>query len=143
MKLSRTAISSHQTAADVVPPSQDATDVLSDIGIRIEIETDGPIARGSVSGDIDILTAPSLALALSQLANAKSPVVLDMTDVGFVGTSALSILADFAATCRHDHTSWCLAGNRSILHILEATKIDTEISTCTSVDEASIRVRSH
>lgn len=145
MKLSRPAISNDHTSADVAPPRQDAdpTDVVSDTGIRIEIETDGRVARGSVSGDIDILTAPSLALALSQLANSNSPFVLDLTNVGFVGTSALSILADFAETSRHGHIAWCLAGNRSVLHLLEATKIDTEISTCSSVDEASIRDRSH
>ncbi|MFD4368506.1 STAS domain-containing protein [Rhodococcus sp. NPDC058521] len=142
MELSRTANSiDESTEASDGRHSTGDTEIPCDPGIQIVIDTYSPVAVGRVLGDVDILTSPSLALALAELAKSDTPFVLDMTNVGFIGTSALSVISDFATSARYEDISWTLAASRSLRHLLAATGIDTKMSVCRSVEEASRRVR--
>lgn len=142
MKLSRTSISINETSeASYAGHPTGNTEIPCDPGIQIVVDTYSPVAVGRVLGDVDILTSPSLALALAELAKSDTPFVLDMTYVGFVGTSALSVLSDFATTARYEGITWTLAAGRSLRHLLAATGIDAKMSICRSVEEASRRAR--
>ncbi|PBC40167.1 STAS domain-containing protein [Rhodococcus sp. ACS1] len=97
---------------------------------------------GRISGDIDVLAAPSFALALAHLTDGGSfsRVVVDMTAVDFVGTSGLSILSEFAESARRQHITWALAGNRAVLRPIEAIGLSATIPTCSTVHDAFDRV---
>lgn len=81
-----------------------------DRGLRmvVEVAEDVDATVGRITGDIDVLAAPSFALALAQLTHGSSSsrVVVDMTTVDFVGTSGLSVLSQFAETARQQHITW-------------------------------------
>lgn len=81
-----------------------------------------------VVGDIDMLTAPYLATTLAQIsARILAPplVILDLTDVGFMGSSGLPVLAghlrDSAIPMRIVITS------DIVLRILELTGFDSRL----------------
>ncbi|OUS95319.1 STAS domain-containing protein [Rhodococcus sp. NCIMB 12038] len=97
---------------------------------------------GRISGDIDVLAAPSFALALAHLTDggAFSRVIVDMTAVDFVGTSGLSILSEFAESARRQHITWALAGNRAVLRPIEAIGLSATIPTFSTVHDAFDRV---
>jgi len=69
-----------------------------DDGFAISSQRMGTIMRITVSGELDIATAPQLREHTSrQLAEPTELVVLDLTDVSFIDTSGLYVLVDAAA----------------------------------------------
>ncbi|WP_237724183.1 STAS domain-containing protein [Rhodococcus sp. DK180] len=106
-------------------------------GVRMAVEFAPDATVGRVSGDIDVLAAPSFALALAHLTDGTpSRIIVDMTAVDFVGTSGLSILSEFAESARRQHITWALAGNRAVLRPVEAIGLDAMIPTCRTVRDA-------
>ncbi|MFC9764109.1 STAS domain-containing protein [Rhodococcus jostii] len=105
--------------------------------MAVEFAPDADATVGRISGDIDVLAAPSFALALAHLADGTpSRIIVDMTAVDFVGTSGLSILSEFAESARRQHITWALAGNRAVLRPVEAIGLDAMIPTCRTVRDA-------
>ena len=142
MKLSR--MSFHRTPPTASPAAHCTRDALHDRSLRMTVEF-APFADatvGRISGDIDVLAAPSFALALAHLTDggAFSRVIVDMTAVDFVGTSGLSILSEFAESARRQHITWALAGNRAVLRPIEAIGLSATIPTCSTVHDAFDRV---
>lgn len=138
------------TSFRVTPPTARATGhrtremLTSDrgLGIAVEFAPDADATVGRISGDIDVLAAPSFALALAHLADggSSSRIIVDMTAVDFVGTSGLSILSEFAESAKRQHITWALAGNRAVLRPIEAIGLDAMIPTCRTVRDAFERV---
>ncbi|MFC9359647.1 STAS domain-containing protein [Rhodococcus sp. NPDC057014] len=143
MKTSRSSF--HATPPSASPATRCAQDVPThDRGLRMTVEF-APYANatvGRISGDIDVLAAPSFALALAHLIDGGSfsRVVVDMTAVDFVGTSGLSILSEFAESARRQHITWALAGNRAVLRPIEAIGLSATIPTCSTVHDAFDKV---
>ena len=142
MKLSR--MSFRRTPPTASPAAHCTRDALDDRSLRITVEF-APFADatvGRISGDIDVLAAPSFALALAHLTDggSLSRVIVDMTAVDFVGTSGLSILSEFAESARRQHITWALAGNRAVLRPIEAIGLSATIPTCSTVHDAFDRV---
>lgn len=142
MKLLRRSF--HRAPPTVSPAAHCTRDTLHDRGLRMTVEF-APFADatvGRISGDIDVLAAPSFALALAHLTDggSLSRVIVDMTAVDFVGTSGLSILSEFAESARRQHITWALAGNRAVLRPIEAIGLSATIPTCSTVHDAFDRV---
>lgn len=143
MKASRTSF--HHTPPTASPATHCTRDTLAhDHGLRMTVEFApyADAAVGRISGDIDVIAAPSFALALAHLTEGGSfsRVVVDMTAVDFVGTSGLSILSEFAESARRQHITWALAGNRAVLRPLEAIGLSATIPACSTVHDALDRV---
>ncbi|MCQ4122512.1 STAS domain-containing protein [Rhodococcus tibetensis] len=130
--------SSRSISAVAAPHCDQAPGLTLDheIGVAVEATAPGDATISRISGDLDVLAAPSFALALADLAQDGAALVIDMTGVDFVGTSALSVLSTFAESARQRHMTWALAGNRAVLRPIQATGLHTMIPTCDSVREA-------
>ena len=71
---------------------------MLDDGFAISSQYMGTTVRITVSGELDIGTAPHLREHTSrQLAEPTELVVLDLTDVSFIDSSGLHVLLDTAA----------------------------------------------
>ncbi|BAH48474.1 STAS domain-containing protein [Rhodococcus opacus] len=110
--------------------------------MTVEFAAEADATVGRISGEIDVLAAPSFALALARLTDGVSSarVIVDMTAVDFVGTSGLSILSEFAESARRQHITWALAGNRAVLRPIEAIGLSATIPTCSTLHDAVDRV---
>jgi anti-anti-sigma factor len=61
--------------------------------LRVERESNGEVELLTVSGEIDIASAPRLITGLNEaLGECSSPVVVDLTGVGFMDSTGLALL---------------------------------------------------
>jgi anti-sigma B factor antagonist len=61
-------------------------------GLVLSSEQRGDSVIVTVSGDLDIMTSPALDDCLSQVRAARSQVILDLSAVDFMDTSALAVI---------------------------------------------------
>lgn len=107
-----------------VDPGSTAGDV-DEIGevVRFDVVGHGDDARVMhVVGEIDTLTAPILRSRLDEQLETVPLLVLDLTDVTFLGSAGLAVLVaakDLAE--RHQHTFRLVPGSRIVTRALEAT----------------------
>ena len=87
-------------------------------------------------GDVDITESPVLSLSLDRLVICDEPVVLDMTGVHFLGTSALSLLTEFAQARLGMNRGVAVAASRSIRRPLEVCGVHCWFTVTDTVDEA-------
>jgi len=106
--------------------------------IEIGTTTRGPATVLTVHGDIDISTAPRLLEALAALdGQARETLVLDLTGVSFLDSSALGALVGA-------HKEVTAAGGRltvvcsdpKVLRIFSITRLTEVIDVVGSVDDA-------
>jgi anti-sigma B factor antagonist len=106
-------------------PADHGTDESDDIGevIRFDVVSHGPDARVvHVVGEIDTLTAPVLRTRLDEQVAAVPLLVLDLTDVTFLGSAGLAVLvAAKDEADRRRHTLRLVPGSRIVTRALEAT----------------------
>ena len=81
--------------------------------LNVERTSDGEVEVVAVSGEIDIASAPRLITGLNDaVGNCELPVVVDLTDVGFMDSTGLALLLNahrrlarrdqgFAVVCAH------------------------------------------
>lgn len=75
----------------------------------------------TVSGEIDICTAPALQAALSQV-DDSAPVVVDLSDVTFMSAGGLGCLLDAQA----DGARLLLVCNNRVRHVLDCADVTDE-----------------
>ena len=107
-----------------------------DLGL-IEREQDGWTVL-TVSGEIDIATAPSLRERLhALLANDHHRLVIDLDDVGFLDSTALGVLVGVLKRARMENGEVRIAcAQPRVLKVFEITRLDTAFDLFDSVDEA-------
>jgi anti-sigma B factor antagonist len=107
------------------PPTDDDLDDLDEVGevVRFDVVGYGDRARVlHVVGEIDTLTAPLLRAQLDGQIPQVPLLVLDLTEVTFLGSAGLAVLVaakDDAET--HDHRLRIVPGSRIVVRALEAT----------------------
>ena len=91
-----------------------------------------------VSGDLDLLTAPSLDAEITRLlSDSPGPLVLDLSEVPFFGSSALAVLIRAAEAAGSKGVRLLLvAPNRAVLRPLEVTQTVELFSIHDSVESA-------
>jgi anti-sigma B factor antagonist len=107
------------------PADHGATDDTEEIGevVRFDVVSHGADARVvHVVGEIDTLTAPVLRTRLDEQVAAVPLLVLDLTDVTFLGSAGLAVLvAAKDEADRRRHTLRIVPGSRIVTRALEAT----------------------
>jgi anti-sigma B factor antagonist len=108
-----------------LPADNGGIDDAEEIGevIRFDVVSHGEDARVMhVVGEIDTLTAPVLRSRLDEQVAAVPLLVLDLSDVTFLGSAGLAVLvaARDDADRRH-HTLRLVPGSRIVTRALEAT----------------------
>lgn len=107
-----------------------------DLGL-VEREQDGWTVL-TVSGEIDIATAPSLRERLhGLLADGKQQLIVDLDDVGFLDSTALGVLVGVLKRARMESGEVRIAcAQPRVLKVFEITRLDSAFDLFDSVDEA-------
>lgn len=101
-----------------------------------------PLATGSgvvlaVSGEIDLHTAPQLNQRLTALAGTGAPIVVDLTDVAFLDSSALGALVAANRTVRERDGYLAVSGPQPhVAKVLALTRMSEVIDVFDSVSDA-------
>ena len=118
----------------------DPTDEVGEVGevVRFDVVQHGGDATVvHVVGEIDTLTAPVLRAQLDEHIPGVPLLVLDLSDVTFLGSAGLAVLvaAKDAADAR-SHTLRLVCGSRIVVRALEATGLLTLFDVADGVPEA-------
>ncbi|GAA5115333.1 STAS domain-containing protein [Pseudonocardia adelaidensis] len=99
----------------------------------------GDAAVVVVDGELDMLSAPQLQPEVERsLAEGIRRLVLDLTEVRFLGSSGLKVLLDVRdlAAARGLRLHVAVGDNRHVIRPLQIVELDTVLPLCGSVDEA-------
>jgi len=112
-------------------------DSISEV-IRFDVVDHGDSARVvHVVGEIDTLTAPVLRAQLDEQIAAVALLVLDLTDVTFLGSAGLAVLVAARDDAdRRGHRLRLVCGSRIVTRALQATGLLTLFDTADGVPEA-------
>ena len=119
-----------------VDPAEEAGEVGE--VVRFDVVRHGDDATVvHVVGEIDTLTAPVLRAQLDEHLPVVPLLVLDLSDVTFLGSAGLAVLvaAKDAADAR-SHTLRLVCGSRIVVRALEATGLLTLFDVADGVPEA-------
>ncbi len=106
--------------------------------IRFDVVDHGDDARVvHVVGEVDTLTAPVLRAQLDEQIAAVRLLVLDLTDVTFLGSAGLAVLVAAKDDAdRREHRLRLVCGSRIVTRALQATGLLTLFDTADGVPEA-------
>ncbi|MBI5104477.1 MAG: STAS domain-containing protein [Solirubrobacterales bacterium] len=104
---------------------------------------DGRTTVISVAGELHVSTAPEFSRRLQEcIADGKTAVVLDLTDVAFIDSTGLSVLLNaLRRVTRRGGRMALVCTNPTVLRLFEITKLDTTFDIQPSLDAALERVR--
>lgn len=117
--------------------SADDPDGITEV-IRFDVVDHGDDARVvHVVGEIDTLTAPVLRAHLDEQIAAVRLLVLDLSDVTFLGSAGLAVLVAAKDDAdRREHHLRLVCGSRIVTRALQATGLLTLFHTADGVPEA-------
>jgi anti-sigma B factor antagonist len=97
----------------------------------------------AADGEIDMLTKATFHLAMVEAVRAASrQVVVDLTDVTFLGSSGLAVLADVRDLAERLEVGFCVTGaDRAVRRVLELTGLCTTLQHRGSIDEVLAELR--
>ena len=107
-----------------------------ELGLVVRDQDDWAVL--TVSGEIDIATAPSLRERLhALLAEDKRQIVVDLDDVGFLDSTALGVLVGVLKRARsEDGEVRIVCTQPRVRKVFEITRLDSAFDLFDSVDEA-------
>jgi anti-sigma B factor antagonist len=110
------------------------------VGMDVAVTTGATHVVVHLEGELDLATAPALAEALNGLDASGGPVVVDLTDVGFLDSSGLSTLLQARQRLADDGRGAELrlvVTRPSILRVLDVTGLADVFAVYDSVDGAT------
>jgi anti-sigma B factor antagonist len=103
-----------------VPGEQACTLVHESAAMDVTVHHVGPVAVLTVTGEIDMLTAPAFArCVLAQIAAAPQHLVVDLTSVSFFGSHGIRTLLGLTPPATTLHVA--VGDNRLVWRTLEIT----------------------
>jgi anti-sigma B factor antagonist len=105
---------------------------------------DDQTAVVAVRGEIHLATAPQFSEALTAvLADGRSRVVVDLTAVGFVDSTGLSVLLNALRRTTRAHGALVIAcSNPTVLRLFQVTHLDSTFVIVDTRDQALEQARS-
>ncbi|MFI5779781.1 STAS domain-containing protein [Nocardia sp. NPDC051570] len=110
--------------------SGEGTSRMLDVTVRAE----GSTTVITVSGEIDIASVPHLQSALEQSGRDGNPLVVDMTNVGFMGSAGLSAL--MVASEAAKPALLRVVASDAVRRPIEVTGLDKLLAMFPTLDEA-------
>jgi anti-sigma B factor antagonist len=92
-----------------------------------------------VRGDVDLSTMPALREHVRSQIAGNRKLVLDLSELDFIGTDGLAVLADLDA--RDGAAGWALVGGRAVNRLLRAADLSTRYRAFDSLDSALCSLR--
>ncbi|WP_210408280.1 STAS domain-containing protein [Allokutzneria sp. NRRL B-24872] len=116
-------------------PGAPNADQLIELSVRTPAK--GIVVLG-VSGEVDMFTTPLLRTALDeQLTSKTERLVLDLSQVSFLGSSGLAVLVDCLHLAEDNGVGFCLVSStRSVERPLKVTGLGDVFSTFPTVSAA-------
>lgn len=98
-------------------------------GLDCKSYADGPgFARVSLSGELDLATAPKLAEALAQVPSGTAVVILNVSELSFMDSSGLHVIVNAAARLAETGCRLVLVpGGQQIQRIFEITGTKSQL----------------
>lgn len=93
----------------------------------------------SVQGEVDALTAPRLAVTLTEEMATASLLVVDLSQVGFFGAAGLGVLARVAAGAAERAVTLRLVAGARVRRLLTLVGLAESMTVCATVAEALAR----
>lgn len=96
------------------------------------------IAVFSLNGECDMHTAPYVRIEITPVLQAGHPVVLDISNVGFMDSAGYGMLVGLARIAQEKGAKFAVAAPASgiVLTGLRVLKVDRVLSISTSLDDA-------
>ncbi|WP_313886697.1 STAS domain-containing protein [Saccharomonospora amisosensis] len=89
-----------------------------------------------VSGEVDIVAAPTLRHCIDEQLGKVRSLVLDLTGTSFFGAAGLSVLVHTADRARQHEVSWALICPHAVLRPLTVTGLSEGLPVCVDLPEA-------
>ncbi|MFJ6675438.1 STAS domain-containing protein [Actinosynnema sp. NPDC091369] len=106
------------------------------LGLDVRTAAQG-VTVVSVSGEVDMLTAPQLRASALQHLDAGSTLVLDLSGVSFLGSAGLAVLVEASQqAARREAEFRVVAVERAVTRPLAATGLGEVFSVFESVEQA-------
>ena len=114
-------------------------------GIQVRVHAEADVCRVTVTGDIDLLSAPELKLALQDVVSRGCRhAVVDLTGVPYIDSSGYGALLSGVKHLRIVEGTLCLVGcSGTVRRMLEVTRLGTLFHICTTFDEAQAVIASN
>jgi anti-sigma B factor antagonist len=108
------------------------------VAFRVEADPGADLHTVSVIGELDQATAPQLRSALGDALGVQStPVLVDLTDCGFIDSTGLSLLVEAKRRLAEDDRQFAVCcPDADVRRLLELTGIDEAVGLFDSKDEA-------
>jgi anti-sigma B factor antagonist len=105
--------------------------------VSVVVERVGEAVVVSVSGEVDALTAPSVAeTVLGVLGERPARVVIDLLAVSFLGSAGLALLVEAQQVAGQHTVLRVVAAGPVTLHPLQVTGLDRQFSVHATRDDA-------
>ncbi|EME64082.1 hypothetical protein G352_13622 [Rhodococcus ruber BKS 20-38] len=119
------------------PSSAPAADRPSAPALQVHLDPcpDGPLVL-TVRGDLDLATAPALEPHLSRASADGTDLVLDLTEVPFLGCVGMAMFDAAANRVRRRRATLTTAVQPQVRHVLHLTGLDATLGCCDTVAEA-------
>jgi anti-sigma B factor antagonist len=103
-----------------------------------EHEIDPSTTVIAVAGELHVTTAPEFSASLNDaIADGKTAVVLDMTDVAFIDSTGLSVLLNaLRRVTRREGRLALVCTNPTVLRLFEITRLDSTFDIQPDVESA-------
>lgn len=113
------------------------TPITSTPPIELDVRLEGRAVVVTVSGELDLLTAPAFEQALRRALAGRPPlVVVDLGGVGFLDSSALAVLATTHHEAGQDTVVRLVATAPVVVRPLELTGLSEVLPVLATVEEA-------
>jgi anti-anti-sigma factor len=96
----------------------------------------------AVQGEIDASNAAHVALQMHGSLAMGRPVVVDMTDVEFLGAAGLLHIFAFDKACANVGTTWTLVASRSVRRLIDLVDVGRSLPVVSCLAEAVQRCAS-
>jgi anti-sigma B factor antagonist len=108
------------------------------VAFRVEADSSADLHAVNVFGELDQATAPQLRSALGDaLGVAETPVLVDLSDCGFIDSTGLSLLVEAKRRLAEDDRRFAVCcPDPDVRRLLELTGIDEAVGLFDSRDEA-------
>lgn len=109
--------------------------------LKVDTRSEGDLAVLTVSGEVDVFTAPDLDRAIAaQLAEGRTRLVIDLSSVSFLDSTGLGVLVKGLKGAREAGGSLTLViTSDRIRRIFDITGLDAAMPIFDTVDDAQGR----
>jgi anti-anti-sigma factor len=139
------ATAGNEAHLHLVPPagteSFQTAPVEDTVAIHVRLASVEQPSVIEVAGEIDMATAPMVVVAVNELLDGGASVVVDLSEVTFLGSAGLAGLIEVTNHARDRRLGLAIVANQPpVVRPMEVTGLLRQLPTCASVGDALRRL---